>query len=99
MTLHLIDRILAVLAFITPVYCVLRWNLPGVFIGAFLCWGILIVARSILARLDPERGGSVLDGVWLLFGWFASLVYCVTIYGLKRLYIFVRNKRVPSRDV
>lgn len=90
--LQLIDNGSLFLAAFVPVYCVLRWNLKGVFIGAVLFWIILLVAGLMLAALDPERGSSVLDGVWLLIGWLAGLMYCFPTYGGKRLFLYLRAR-------
>jgi hypothetical protein len=86
---QLIDTIFTVIAFIAPVYCVVRWNLRGVFLGAFLFWIILLIAGWFLSF---ERGSSVLDSFWLLGGWAAGLFYCFLIYGFKKFYFFLRKK-------
>jgi len=96
--LHLVDRILCITALIAPIYCVLRLDLLGILIGSFFCWATLILAGSLLARLDPEGGASVSKGIWVLFGWPVSLVYCLAIYGLKKLYMLVRRRRARGRN-
>lgn len=55
-------------------------------------WSSLIVAGDLISQLDPSRlkgGTSMLDLIWLLFGWIAGLVYCLLIYGLKRLVLYL----------
>jgi hypothetical protein len=78
------DTICLLVAVIVPIPLILRWNLLGVFLGTLVVWSSLFLAGILLSKLDPERGVSVLDGVWLLFGWIGGLMYCVPIYGVKR---------------
>ena len=94
---HIADRILLIIALVVPILCVARWNLRGVLVGALFFWVVLMLAGSILARLDPERGASVGDGVWLLFGWLAGLLYCLPLYGLKRFILFLRSRYQRER--
>ena len=83
------DRILLIVALVVPILCVARWNLRGAIVGALFFWVVLVIAGWILSRLDTDRGTTVGDTVWLLFGWFGGLLYCLPIYGIKRLYLFL----------
>ena len=86
------DRILLIVALVVPILCVARWDLRGVIVGALFFWVALVIAGWILSRLDTERGTTVGDTVWLLFGWFGGLLYCLPIYGIKRLDLFFRSR-------
>jgi hypothetical protein len=88
---HTVDRILFVLAFAVPVFCVVRYNFRGTLVGAFFFWIILLLAGPVSSGFDPERHATVVDGVWLLFGWVAGFLYAFALYGLK-LYSSSRSK-------
>ena len=90
--LQIVDTFFLVLAFMVPIFCVVRWNLKGAFIGAAFFWAILLLSGFIIAAFDAERGSSVVDGAWLVLGWLAGLIYSFLIYGLKRLYLYFRAK-------
>jgi hypothetical protein len=53
--------------------------------GALFQWIALIAVGAALHELDPSRDAGLLDAVWLLFGWIAAMLYCVTIMAAIQL--------------
>jgi hypothetical protein len=51
--------------------------------------GSLIVAGILLWKLDPTQEGEILDALWFPFGWIGDLSYCLPIYVLKHVAIWV----------
>ena len=89
---HIVDHVCMAVAIVLPVLTVLRWNWRGVVIGTIIVWGSGIVAGELISQLDPTRlegGTSMLDLVWLAVGWIAGLLYCLPIYGVKRIMLWV----------
>ena len=66
-------------------------------LGAVSPWVTLWVCGHLLADLDPEREGGIGDSIWLLFGWLPSLLYALALYGLRRLFVFLRRRHTLSR--
>lgn len=85
MAAHIVDYLCLAAAFILPIITVLLWNVRGVVLGTLIHWGALILTGKLLALFDTAREASVLDHVWILFGWISGLAYCFIIFGAKRL--------------
>jgi hypothetical protein len=90
--MRLLDSILLIFAIGAPVYCVLRLNLFGVFVGGFVQWATLIFAGVVLTA---HRGSSILDGIWIMFGWMVGLFYCSLIFAVKLAWLRRRAPRLP----
>jgi len=89
---HIVDHACLAVAYVLPVIAVLRWNMVGVVIGTLVVWGSLAIAGPLISELDPSRlrgGTAMLDTIWLLGGWIAGLLYCLLIYGSKRLVLYL----------
>ena len=85
---YLADILLLLLAaLVAPAFLVWKLNRVGVWLGAAVVWGTLILAGWVLKELDLERGGRMNGPVWLFFGWLPSLLYCIMLDFLKRLYV------------
>ncbi len=82
---HFWDVLCLLLMLLLPLVFVLRWNLAGMVAGAILFWGIGVLAGRIAQSLNPGRDAALLDGIWLMFGFVAGLLYCVPIYFVKLL--------------
>lgn len=82
---ELADVGLLVLAIVGPVLFVLRWERWGVLLGTAVAWLILIVAGTVLSALDPSRDAAILDSIWVMFGWVATLAYSSLIYLAVRI--------------
>ena len=92
------DTLCLIAALVLPIILVLRWNRVGIVLGTLAAWGALVLAGYLLSAFDPTRGASVLDGVWLLFGWIAGLIYSVIIYGIKMATLAVLSQSAsPER--
>jgi predicted membrane channel-forming protein YqfA (hemolysin III family) len=87
------DIVMTASVAIVPIALILRWNMIGVFLGVLVVWWGLYIAGVVLDRLDPERDGAMLGAVWLYLGWLGGLLYCLPIYGTKRLYLWFRTQR------
>ncbi|HXE54613.1 MAG TPA: hypothetical protein VN541_16450 [Tepidisphaeraceae bacterium] len=87
---HALDDIILTVALVLPAWIVLRSGYTGIFFGALLHWGLLIVAGEVLAATVHDRGFN-LDALWILFGWIPSLVFCGMLYAAKRGMIRVWN--------
>jgi hypothetical protein len=74
------DSVCLFVAYIIPIPLVLALGGRGVFVGAVIVWVTLYLAGALLSELDPNRQSSILDGVWLLFGWVGGLLYCGLLY-------------------
>lgn len=86
-----------VVAAVTPVGFVLRWQRWGVFLGAAFAWLLLIVAGDVLSALDPTRDAALADSIWSLFGYPAMLIYCSVLdltIGVSRALWSRRRRRV-----
>ena len=98
---HIVDHACLAVAYVLPVITVLRWNLIGVVIGTLVVWGSLAVAGPLISQLDPSRlegGTAMLDVIWLLAGWIAGLLYCLLIYGSKRLVLYLLAVAISARS-
>lgn len=84
-----------VLAAVGPALFILRWDRRGVALGAVYAWLLLFAAGAALSALDPSREMAVLDSIWLLFGWIATLLYSAVVYGAIRLIAGCRSRRRP----
>ena len=91
---HDVDQFCCLFSLIAPACVVLTFRraLLTVPIGAIIPWITLWVCGRLLADLDPERRGGFIDNVWLLFGWLPSLLYASCLYGLRRLFLFLRGR-------
>lgn len=80
-----IDALCLIMAAVLPVIAV--WKMKrawlGLAIGAFCNWGMLVFAGMILHAMDSQRDATMLDTIWLLFGWIASLVYAGMLAAIK----------------
>ena len=99
---QIVDRVCLAFAIIAPAYVVLRFRrwLFTIPLGAFICWFTLLVCGHLLAVLDPEREGGMLDAIWFLAGWIPSLLYTASLYALRRLFLFLRSRYMlqPSNE-
>jgi hypothetical protein len=77
------DTIVNNIAFLLPIYFVLRFNRLGVATGAISLWLLLWLEGHVLFVYDKEREGALLDSIWILFGWIFCYVYSAFIYLLK----------------
>jgi hypothetical protein len=86
-----------VVAIVSPVLFVLRWERWGVLLGAAFAWLILIVAGDALSALDPSRDAALTDSIWVLFGWVATLAYSSLVDMAVRVIRALRLRRKRSR--
>lgn len=86
-----------VLAAVGPALFILRWDRRGVALGAVYAWLLLLAAGAALSALDPSREMAVLDSIWLLFGWIATLLYSAVVYGAIRLIAGCRSRDDQGR--
>lgn len=96
---HMIDCLCVGVVIVLPILAVLRWNLSGVILGVLIAWGSPLVAGALISDIAPGSRGDahgMLDAVWLLFGWIFGLLYCLLIYGMKRLVLFVIRLRISK---
>ena len=77
---YLVDKIFLVMALSVPIIMIIKWRFKGVFIGAIFMWITLLLSGVVLSSIDPERGGNILDGIWLFFGIIGSIIYCLAIW-------------------
>ena len=91
---QIVDHVCLALAVIAPAYIVLRFRrwIFTVPLGAVICWFTLVICGHLLAVLDPEREGGMLDSIWLIFGWIPSLLYAVSLYASRSLFLFLRSR-------
>ena len=89
-----VDRLLLALMVVVPIWAVLRLKWWGVLLGATAFWLIGIAEGWMLNAWDPKREGGLADGVWLVFGWAAGLLYALMIGLVVSL---VRGRRARSR--
>ncbi len=88
-----------VVAAVTPVGFVLRWQRWGVVLGAAFAWLLLLVAGNALSALDPTRDAALTDSIWFLFGCPAMLIYCSILdlaIGISRA-LWSRRRRKEKR--
>ena len=95
MTPHLADQICLWAAVIIPVPLIIAFRWIGVALGTVVVWVSLVVAGVWISSLDPKRDASMLDSIWLLFGWLGGLLYCLPIFGLRELVAYVSRRRRP----
>jgi hypothetical protein len=77
------DSIVLSLSFLFPIYLVVRFNRLGVTAGAICFWLLGWLEGHVLFTYDQDREGSLLDAIWILFGWIFCYTYCVVIYFFK----------------
>jgi len=89
--LRIIDSIVFPALALISVYLIFKFNWKG-FLVAFLlvwlfpyCWGILV-----LSKFDTERT-TMLDDIWLMAGWAASIIWCALV--LLSGYLFKKIRR------
>ena len=75
------DLFCLTLAAVAPVWLVWRYDKLGMLIGAAVVWLTLLLAGIILSGLDESRETSVVDGLWLLFGWIVASFTVSPCYG------------------
>jgi hypothetical protein len=92
---QLVDKVGLWISLGVPVVFVWRFRWWGVAVGALFQWIALIAVGIALHELDPNRDAGLLDAVWLLFGWVAAMLYCVTIMAAIQL---IRRLGSSSRD-
>jgi hypothetical protein len=85
---ELFDDFCLAVIIVSPIYLVLRFNLWGILAGSISVWVVGIIAGMALI---PYRGDSVTDTMWILFGWLGGLMYASLIYGLKKLFLYIKN--------
>ncbi len=87
MTPEFIDKFFWIIAFLAPIYFVMRcrsiWI--SIILGTLTNWIVLALAGMVLSKMDSQRDAALIDSVWLLFGWVGSLGYCGLLVGIKML--------------
>ena len=85
------DILLVVVVMGVPAYLVVRGGWRGLVVATPIPWISVFLAGEIQRAGDPgaERFGLA---VWIVAGWLVSLVYCVTIYGLRQVALFFASR-------
>jgi hypothetical protein len=96
-TAQLVDVIFLLVALVVPVWLIIRFNIVGLILGALFFWVVLILCYELLNQLDPKRDRAIHDALWLGVGWFGGLMYCLPIYGIKCLALWLRRRRAACR--
>jgi hypothetical protein len=89
---QMVDKICLAVAFVLPILVVIRWNWYGVVLGTLIHWGTLFVAGELISEIAPGSRGDchgMLDILWLLGGWVSGVVYCLVIFAIKCLVLFL----------
>ena len=98
-TALIVDVFMIGIVGILPVVLIVRWNAVGGVLGVLVVWGGLYLDSIILNHLDPQRDNAMLDAIWMTLGWLGGLMYCVPIYALKKLYVFLRNRHGSMKEL
>jgi hypothetical protein len=81
-----------VVSFGIPAWLVVRLRAVGIPLGALAMWGLVHLSSEVQYARHPEWRG-IGSGVWLVTGWLVGLSYCLIVWILVRLYIYVKAKR------
>lgn len=75
-----IDTLLFPILGLLSVVLMFRLSLRGLFLSFFIIWLVPYMWGSVLLSAVDTTRSSFFDHVWLLFGWIASLAWCLLVF-------------------